>query len=244
MEPILLILGARSTAPFRKSDVSEADEARTLSEAVGNVLRAGHLPISVDTARLEPAKRALEQRAKIFNDPFGLAHEEAEEMAQLAADSNASIVITAHERAPAKNSGSSHSCNSCSGELPAHSKKKWNSVKQNGNRSRYRFFSDANLTSLQWNRRLLDRLVTFRKLKLPILVGASRKKFLGTLGGGIPPEDRLAGSLSATAIAVYNGAHIIRTHDVKETKKAVLMASEIRKEAAKGLSHLNESNDS
>jgi len=66
-------------------------------------------------------------------------------------------------------------------------------------------------------------------------VGVSRKRFLGILGGDIPPEERLPGSLSATAIAVYNGAHIIRTHDVKETLQAVKVASTIKLVKQKGL---------
>jgi dihydropteroate synthase len=59
------------------------------------------------------------------------------------------------------------------------------------------------------------------RLGYPVLAAVSRKSFIGKILGGVPPEERLAGSLAATKIAVLNGATIIRTHDVKATKQAI-----------------------
>jgi dihydropteroate synthase len=59
-------------------------------------------------------------------------------------------------------------------------------------------------------------------------VGVSRISFIGKLTGRADPEDRLAGSLAATAVAVYRGAAIIRTHDVRATRDAVRIAAAIR----------------
>ena len=68
---------------------------------------------------------------------------------------------------------------------------------------------------------ILGNLHLFTRFDQPLLVGVSRKAFIGTLLNQENPEDRLAGSLAATTIAVYNGADMIRTHDVRETKMAV-----------------------
>ena len=67
-----------------------------------------------------------------------------------------------------------------------------------------------------------------RRLGRPLLVGMSRKSFIGKLTGRDDPAERLYGSLAATAIAVYNGAALIRTHDVAATRDAVRVAEQLR----------------
>lgn len=78
--------------------------------------------------------------------------------------------------------------------------------------------------------KIIGNLGKLRKLGKPILVAISRKSFIGTTLNLPNPEDRLNGTLSSTAIAVFNGAHIIRTHDVNnQLLEIVKMAEEIRK---------------
>lgn len=78
--------------------------------------------------------------------------------------------------------------------------------------------------------KIINNLQNLRKLNKPILVAISRKSFIGTTLNILNPEDRLDGTLSSTAIAVYNGVHIIRTHDVdKQLLEIVKMAEEIRR---------------
>jgi dihydropteroate synthase len=79
------------------------------------------------------------------------------------------------------------------------------------------------------NLELLAKLGTLKQefSEFPILVGASRKSFLGEILDSAPVEDRLAGSLASAAIAVMNGANIVRVHDVKETVRAVRVAEAI-----------------
>ncbi len=66
----------------------------------------------------------------------------------------------------------------------------------------------------------LDRLIA-EFPQYPMLVGTSRKSFIGKLLGGLPPNERLSGSLTTAAIAVWNGANILRVHDVRETAEAM-----------------------
>ena len=64
----------------------------------------------------------------------------------------------------------------------------------------------------------------------PILVGTSRKSFIGKILGGVPADERLSGSLASIAVAVFNGAKIVRVHDVRETVETVKVADAIRKQ--------------
>jgi dihydropteroate synthase len=229
-------LGASSTAPFRKFEISEQVEARLVSEAIRTLAGRINVPISVDTRRVSPATQALKDGVSIINDPYGLRDEGGLELAKLVGRSDASMIITAHEVVE----GQSH--NPILRVVGALTKSL--SLAKRGGVTINKividpgigFFSDPKLSHLEWNTLVLANLDKLRQLGLPLMVGVSRKKFLGILGGGLPPEDRLPGSLSATAIAVYNGAHLIRTHDVRETRQAVAVASKIKDQAKKGLS--------
>ena len=80
--------------------------------------------------------------------------------------------------------------------------------------------------------RVLAELPALRELGRPVCVGVSRKSFIGALTGRARAEERLAGSLAATAIAVWNGAALIRTHDAAETLDAIRVAERLRGKAA------------
>jgi dihydropteroate synthase len=83
--------------------------------------------------------------------------------------------------------------------------------------------------TLGGNRLLLKRLGDFRSLGKPVLIGASRKSFIGqTLG--LEVNERLEGSLAAVAIAIMNGADIIRVHDVKASKRVATMTDAVMQE--------------
>ena len=73
---------------------------------------------------------------------------------------------------------------------------------------------------------VLRRLEVLKQFRLPLLVGPSRKSFIGRVLG-LPAEERLLGSLSSAAVAVIKGAHIVRVHDVKETRQVVQLCDAI-----------------
>ena len=84
----------------------------------------------------------------------------------------------------------------------------------------------------EYDMKIIGKLEKLRILRKPILVAVSRKSFIGATLNIPEPEKRLNGTLSATAIAVYNGAHIIRTHDVnKQLSEIIRMAEAIRRNA-------------
>jgi len=90
------------------------------------------------------------------------------------------------------------------------------------------FFRNAAMAWDEWDARVLAGLDALGKIGRPLCVGVSRKSFIGTIIGRPGAEKRLAGSLAATAVAVWNGAALIRTHDVAETLDAVRVAERVR----------------
>lgn len=94
------------------------------------------------------------------------------------------------------------------------------------------FFRNAGMPWQDWDARVLVGLASLRSLGRPVCVGVSRKSFIGAILEQPETADRLAGSLAATAIAVVNGASVIRTHDVAETRDAVRVAERLRRERA------------
>src|SRR5262245_58743447 len=91
------------------------------------------------------------------------------------------------------------------------------------------FFRNEDVAWDEWDSAVLAGLVELAALGRPLCVGVSRKSFVGAIIGRARTEDRLAGSLAATAVAVWNGASLVRAHDVAETLDAVRIAERIRR---------------
>ena len=221
-------VGARSTAPYRSYDISVESEKRLLTQAVRLVVGKVRIPISADTTRMEPAKAAIREGATILNDAYGLTQRDAGDLALLAAETKCSLIVTAHEARP------------LSGGSPVgrvmNALKRATKLASSLGVERRRiisdpgigFFSDKKMSNVEWNCSVIALLARLRALSYPICVGASRKRFIGMISGGDEASDRLGGSLAAAAIAVYNGCHVVRTHDVPETVQAVKVATEIK----------------
>jgi len=94
------------------------------------------------------------------------------------------------------------------------------------------FFRGERVSWDEWDASVLAGLRELGSLGRPLCVGVSRKSFLGAIIGRPRTEDRLAGSLAATAVAVWNGVALVRTHDVTETLDAVRVAERIRRAAS------------
>ncbi|MFW9804960.1 MAG: dihydropteroate synthase, partial [Candidatus Thorarchaeota archaeon] len=78
------------------------------------------------------------------------------------------------------------------------------------------------------NLEIIKSLSEFNRLEKPILIGASRKAFIGKILGDAPAGDRIEGTAAAVAIAIMNGANIIRVHDVKEMKRVARVADAVK----------------
>jgi dihydropteroate synthase len=192
--------------------------------AVEIVARAVPLPISADTTRASVVAAALSAGARIVNDVSGLRGDGA--MADLAAQASGVVLMAAPDGGAA------------AGPLDLVRRALADSLR----RARAAgiagdaivldpglgFFVDAGMTPTQFNVTVLRQLGALTDLGHPLLVGVSRKRFIGELTGRRGVAARLSGSLAATAIAVLNGAAMVRTHDVAATRDAVRVAQQLR----------------
>lgn len=224
----LIDVGARSTAPYLATEISEEDEARRLARAVDALVAKLSVPVSVDTCRPGPARAALESGARIVNDVHGLRDQA---LARLAAEHEAGIVAMAFPESTdaviddGSVAGTKTLLAACLERARRAGIPDERVVLDPG----IGFFRRG---SVSWEQRDADVLAGLRALSglgRPLAVGVSRKSFIGAITGRTATADRLAGSLAATALAVVNGAALIRTHDVAETVDAVRVAERIRR---------------
>jgi dihydropteroate synthase len=221
----VLDIGAMSTAPYLPTEITEEEELRRLSRAIGIVRKAVGVPIAADTKRGRVALAALDAGADVINDVTGLRYDP--DMARIVAQRAQGAILMASEGGP-KTGDPIETVRGLLEEslqlirkagVPGH-----RVVLDPG----IGFFRKAAIPWHVWDCEVLRRLAELRTLGRPLLVGISRKSFIGKIVGQADPGNRLAGSLAATAIAVVNGVHMIRTHDVGPTREAVRMAETLR----------------
>jgi dihydropteroate synthase len=221
----IIDIGAMSTAPYLKTHISAEEETERLTQAVEAVAPCVSVPISADTQRAQPAAAALAAGARIINDVSGLKQDPA--MAALIAKAGAGAIIMASEVTPGAGPPMVRIQEALeeSLQIAAHAGiPRDHLVLDPG----IGFFRKLGMPWDEWDCTVLRELVSLRALDSPLLVGVSRKSFIGKILGQAEAADRLLGSLACAAVAVYNGAHIIRAHDVKETVETVRMAERLR----------------
>jgi dihydropteroate synthase len=222
----LIDVGARSTAPYLATEIDEPTEAARLGRAVE--LLAGKLtvPISADTARPEPARAALDAGARVLNDVSTLRDPR---LARLTATRGASLILMAHPPGkPPRSLSAVDSVNEILGDGLRRAAAAGIPVGRIVVDPGIGFFRDEAMAWHEWDLQILAGLRGLRGLRRPICVGVSRKSFLGAITGRRETGERLAASLAATAVAVANGAALVRTHDVAETRDAVRVAERVR----------------
>ncbi len=221
----LLDVGGMSTAPYLATEIPEAEEIRRLMWAVGVVRQAVAVPISADTKRSRVALAALDAGAQIINDVSGFRHDPA--MAELVARRAQGVILMASEVTP----GCRDPIPTVCALLKESLKVAWRAGLPPHRAAvdpGIGFFRRAAVSWETWDCEVIRRLGDLRSLDRPVLVGVSRKSFIGKILRKDDPADRLAGSLAATAVAVANGAHLVRTHDVGPTREAVRLAEALR----------------
>ena len=238
---VLIDVGARSTAPYLDTAITDEEERARLARAIEVLAPKLPVPISADTSRPGPARAALEAGARIINDVSGLRDPT---LASLVAERGVGVILMASpedaERSLAVAGGTVGVEGTRSSDQPVAVV----SAVLEAALERARaagipdervvldpgigFFRNAAMAWDEWDARVLAGLDALGKIGRPLCVGVSRKSFIGTIIGRPGAEKRLAGSLAATAVAVWNGAALIRTHDVAETLDAVRVAERVR----------------
>jgi dihydropteroate synthase len=187
------------------------------------VAEAVEVPLSADTTRAGVARAALAAGACIINDVTGLRGDP--EMAAVAA-SAAGAILVASQPARGRRASLAGVVRLLRASL-ARAERAGVALERIVLDPGIGFFPGSRPPPERFNCLLLARLRSLQRLGRPLLVGVSRKSFIGRLTGRELPDDRLPGSLAATALAVYNGAAVVRAHDVAATRDAVGIAQAI-----------------
>jgi dihydropteroate synthase len=225
----ILDVGGESTRPG-SADVSAEEEIRRVVPVVEVLAgRAGAVPVSVDTTKARVARAALEAGAEIINDISGLRFEPA--LADEAARAGAGLVLM-HSLGTRD---TLHTLPPVADVLPEVVESLRRGVAEAERRGvgRASIAVDPGIgfgKSQGQNVELLARLgeLAAGLPEMPVLVGTSRKRFVGALLGGAPVEARLHGTMATVAAAVLGGAAIVRVHDVRAAVETVRVADAIR----------------
>lgn len=220
----LIDIGARSTAPYRDTAIPVEEEVRRMRAAVAAVAAAVPVPVSADTTSAAVAAAALDAGARIVNDVSGLRADPA--MAAVAARATGVVLMASPD------GGADEAPLAQVRRLLADSLAR---AEQAGVATDaivldpgIGFFTRSATRPTDFAVAVLRGLTALHALGRPLLVGVSRKRFLGALSGRDDPADRLAASLAAATVAVLRGAAIIRAHDVPATVDAVRVAQALR----------------
>ncbi len=221
----LLDIGAESTRPGA-SLVTEEEELARVVPVVTALAHQVSVPISVDTTKSAVARAALDAGASIVNDVSALRWDC--EMASVVAQAGAAVILM-HMQGTPQTMQVAPQYQDVVTEVADFLDERMHVAVEAGI-SRTNIVLDPGIgfgKLLEHNLELLDRLSTFRKLGRPLLVGPSRKSFIGELIGR-PPEHREWGTAAAVAVAVDRGAGILRVHDVAAMADIVTVAAAIR----------------
>jgi dihydropteroate synthase len=214
----ILDVGAESTRPYGSTPVSADDELARLQPVLMQLVALG-IPVSIDTMKARVAEWALGQGAAIVNDVWGLQRDP--DMARVVAAHGAPVIVM-HNR------DSADPAIDIMADLAAFFARSLEIAAKAGIPAAH-VVLDPGIgfgKTPEQSMTALARLDELQQFGCPILVGASRKRFISTVMPS-EPQQRLGGSLAAHLIAAQGGAQIIRAHDVAETVQALRIRAAI-----------------
>ncbi|MFQ6067273.1 MAG: dihydropteroate synthase [bacterium] len=214
----LIDIGGESTRPGAK-EVRVEEEIRRVIPVISKIRDLFEVPLSIDTYKAKVAKEALEAGVDMVNDISGLRFDP--QLKEIVARFRAGVVLM-HIKGTPRDMQNSPQYGSLMGEIISYLSESIRLAQTTGI-DLEKIAVDPGIgfgKTVEHNLQILNHLGELRSLGRPILIGASRKSFIGAILG-LPLEERLEGSLAAASLAVMQGAKIIRTHDVKPTRRAV-----------------------
>ncbi|MFX0077831.1 MAG: dihydropteroate synthase [Candidatus Hermodarchaeota archaeon] len=214
----MLDIGGLSTAPGSPIPPVEIEKKRVVG-VIQSIVKNWDVPVSIDTYRAPVAQVALEKGATIVNDVSGLKFDP--NMGKTIQDAGASCVLMATKNRPGDRTTSTQVISALRRSLH---------FSQTAGIPSNLIVVDPGLGFGKPFQNDLDLIRNLRKIRIlerPILLGVSRKSFIGKILDYPSPQDRLFGTLAAVTIAILKGAHVIRAHDVRATKDCAKMATAI-----------------
>jgi len=222
----IIDIGGESTRPSAKT-ISLNEEMNRTIPVIEHLLEEISVPISIDTYKSDVARIALDLGVGMVNDISALKADG--NLASVVAEYKVPICLM-HMKGNPRNMQINPTYDDLVKEISDFFKE----------RTEFALFCDIKKKNIiidpgigfgkrtgkgiEDNCEILRHLSEFKNLGFPVMIGASRKKFIGNVCGGdvpLPVSDRLEGSLAAACLAVINGANIVRVHDVKETRRCV-----------------------
>jgi dihydropteroate synthase len=218
----ILDVGGESTRPGAE-EVDEAEELRRVQPVVQAL--AGDATVSIDTSKLAVAEAALEAGASIVNDVTAFKHDP--EMAGLCAERGVGVVLM-HMPGNPRTMQDDPRYDDVVEDVRAFLAERMEFAVTQGV-DEGRIWLDPGIgfgKTLEHNLELLRRLGELRELGRPLVVGTSRKSFIGKVDGS-DVEDRIGGSIASSVLAAAEGADVLRVHDVAEMAQALAVASAV-----------------
>ena len=226
----IIDVGGESTRPKSKAYgegaevVPVAEELRRVIPVIEQLTRHTDIPISIDTYKSEVAREALGAGASIVNDISGFRFDEG--MAAVIAQAQASAVVM-HIRGTPGTMQLDPRYDDLFGEIISYLREGVEIGRHCGIRQ---MLVDPGIgfgKKVEDNLRLISGLSKLSVLGCPILVGPSRKSFIGEILN-LPTEDCLEGSVASVVACILSGAHVVRVHDVKEAKRAAILTDAVK----------------
>ncbi len=218
----LIDIGGESSRPGSEP-LSEKEELARILPVVTRLVEEISVPISIDTYKPLVADICLKAGAHLINDIAGLTNPA---MRKVVAEHNVPVVLM-HMLGTPKIMQQKPVYQDVLGEITSFFQKQIATAHKIGIQQ---IIIDPGIgfgKTVEHNLQILKHLETFKSLGCPILIGPSRKSFIGTITG-LPVNERLEGTIAAITMAIMNGANIVRVHDVKECRRAIQVVDAIR----------------
>ena len=220
----IIDIGGESTRPF-SDPVSLDEEISRVIPVIEGIRKESDVCISIDTTKSEVATAALNSGASLINDVSAMEVDPL--MIDVALKFGCPIIIM-HMKGTPKSMQDNPQYESLISDIKDYLQERVDFIVSKGINSK-KIVIDPGIgfgKTVENNFEIINNLNHFTKMGFPVMLGASRKSFIG-ISLDLPEEDRLEGSLAANIIGLQNGAKIFRVHDVAETNKAFVIANKI-----------------
>jgi dihydropteroate synthase len=221
----IIDIGGESTRPGAKS-LEESVELKRVLPVIESLVKQVKIPVSIDTTKAKVAKLAIVAGAEIVNDISALHRDK--EMTKTIKDAGAAVILM-HMRGKPRNMQKGNLVyNNLMGEITDYLKKSSDKALKAGIEKEC-MVVDPGIgfgKTPEDNYKIIRNLYQLKELGMPVMIGTSRKSFIGRITGG-EPEQRLEGTAATVTAAIMNGCHIVRVHDVAAMKKVAAVTDAI-----------------
>lgn len=221
----IIDVGGESSRPGAES-VSTAIELKRIIPVIESLAKRIKIPISVDTTKAQVARRAIESGAEIINDISALHTDK--KMTKTIKETGSAAILMHMRGKPGNMQKGNLVYNNLMAEISDYLKKSSEKALKDDIK-KDRLIIDPGIgfgKTPEDNYKIIRNLSQLKELGMPIMVGTSRKSFIGKITGG-EPKERVEGTAATVAAAIMNGCHIVRVHDVAAMKKVAAVADAI-----------------